>query len=123
MSAVSTTDIAGAKPPDDPIPHPRSGRQTTRINIENRQAEGLHPKFRKARPGRPPQLDAIGQGQYPGLSVFEKDLSGEIRHFYSQSADLGPDGFRGMDLLNPLWHLVDCLPEGHGDFFPAMSYA
>jgi hypothetical protein len=37
VSAVSTTDIAGAKPPDDRIPHPRSGRQTSRMNIENRQ--------------------------------------------------------------------------------------
>jgi predicted dithiol-disulfide oxidoreductase (DUF899 family) len=62
-------------------------------------------------------------GQSPGLSVFEKDASGEVRHFYSQSADLGSDGIRGMDLLNPLWHFVDCLPEGRGSFFPAKSYA
>ena len=42
--------------------------------------------------------------------------------FYSQSADLGPDGFRGMDLLNPLWHFFDATPEGRGDFFPSKSY-
>jgi predicted dithiol-disulfide oxidoreductase (DUF899 family) len=60
--------------------------------------------------------------QHPGLSVFERDAAGDIHHFYSQSANLGPDGFRGMDLLNPLWHFVDCLPEGRGDFFPSKSY-
>jgi len=62
-------------------------------------------------------------GQLPGLSVFERDAGGALRHFYSQSAFLGPDGFRGMDLLNPLWHFIDCLPAGRGDFFPSKSYA
>jgi predicted dithiol-disulfide oxidoreductase (DUF899 family) len=66
--------------------------------------------------------DADGS-QRPGISVFERDADGKVQHFYSQSADLGPDGFRGMDLLNPLWHFVDCLPGGRGDFFPSKSYA
>ncbi len=61
-------------------------------------------------------------GQLSGLSVFERDAQGAITHFYSQSADLGPDGFRGMDLLNPLWHFLDCLPGGRGDFWPQKSY-
>ncbi|NNL67522.1 MAG: DUF899 family protein [Myxococcales bacterium] len=60
--------------------------------------------------------------QRPGLSVFTRNGSGELVHFYSQSADLGPDGFRGMDLLNPLWHFFDLTPEGRGDFFPSKSY-
>lgn len=60
--------------------------------------------------------------QIPGVSVFEK--SGDaLTHFYSQSADLGPDGFRGMDLLSPIWHYVDLLPAGRGDFFPSKRYA
>jgi len=62
-------------------------------------------------------------GQEPGISVFERDAGGDVHHFYSQSANLSPDGFRGMDLLNPLWHFVDCLPDGRGDFFPSKSYA
>jgi len=61
--------------------------------------------------------------QLPGLSVFERDANGRVCHFYSQSAFLGEDGFRGMDLLNPVWHFMDCLPEGRGDFFPSKSYA
>ena len=60
--------------------------------------------------------------QLPGLSVFERDAAGAVRHFYSQSASLGPDGFRGMDLLNPLWHFFDTTPEGRGDFMPSKRY-
>ncbi len=60
--------------------------------------------------------------QLPGLSVFERDASGVLSHFYSQSAMLGADGFRGMDLLNPLWHFIDALPAGRADFMPRKSY-
>jgi predicted dithiol-disulfide oxidoreductase (DUF899 family) len=60
--------------------------------------------------------------QHPGLSVFTRNDAGKIVHFYSQSAYLGEDGFRGMDLLNPLWHFLDATPEGRGDFFPSKQY-
>ena len=60
--------------------------------------------------------------QHPGLSVFTRNDAGEIVHFYSQSASLGEHGFRGMDLLNPLWHFLDATPEGRGDFFPSKQY-
>jgi len=62
-------------------------------------------------------------GQLPGVSVFLREADGHLVHFFSQSADLGPDGFRGMDLLNPLWHFLDLVPEGRGDFFPSKTYA
>ena len=61
-------------------------------------------------------------GQNSGLSVIERAADGSLHHFYSQSADLGEHGFRGMDLLNPLWHFFDSLPEGRGDFMPRKSY-
>ncbi|MDJ0785500.1 MAG: DUF899 family protein [Myxococcota bacterium] len=61
-------------------------------------------------------------GQQPGVSVFTRNEAGEIVHFYSQSAFYGEPGFRGMDLLNPLWHFLDVTPEGRGDFFPAKQY-
>ena len=61
-------------------------------------------------------------GQEPGVSVFERDAAGRVTHFYSQSALLGEHGFRGMDLLSPIWHYFDLLPEGRGDFFPAKRY-
>lgn len=60
--------------------------------------------------------------QEPGLSVFTRADDGTIRHFYSVSANLGEAGFRGMDLFNPLWHLLDVTPEGRGDFFPSNRY-
>ena len=62
--------------------------------------------------------------QLPGVSVFIRE-GGRLVHFYSQSAELGDDrfhGFRGMDLLNPLWHFFDLLPEGRGDFLPSKVY-
>jgi predicted dithiol-disulfide oxidoreductase (DUF899 family) len=54
--------------------------------------------------------------------VFKRNADGSLIHFYSQSAWLGGNEFRGMDLLNPLWHYLDLTPEGRGDFFPKRSY-
>ena len=45
-----------------------------------------------------------------------------ILHFYSQSADLGPDGYRGMDLLSPAWHYLDLTPAGRGEWYPSLRY-
>ena len=61
-------------------------------------------------------------GQLPGASVITRDSDGRLHHFYSVSAMLGGDGFRGMDLLNPLWHFIDLLPAGRGDFMPRKRY-
>jgi hypothetical protein len=70
LSAVSTTDIAGAKPPDDPIPHPRSGRQTSRMNIENRQGV-LNLEYDSNRSLTPEQLDHFSRE----AAVVRIDLS------------------------------------------------
>jgi predicted dithiol-disulfide oxidoreductase (DUF899 family) len=64
---------------------------------------------------------AEGQ-QHPGVSVFARTAAGEPAHFYSQCAFFGDRGFRGMDLLSPLWHYLDLTPEGRGDFFPSKRY-
>ena len=61
-------------------------------------------------------------GQSPGVSVLRLGAGGAVEHVYSLSADLGPDGYRGMDLLSPFWHLLDLTPEGRGDFFPSKQY-
>jgi predicted dithiol-disulfide oxidoreductase (DUF899 family) len=58
----------------------------------------------------------------PGISVFERNADGSVAHFYSQSAFLGEAGFRGMDLLSPIWHFLDLTPGGRREFFPAKSY-
>lgn len=65
--------------------------------------------------------DAEGN-QLPGVSVFLKAADGGVRHFYTTSAVMGDGHFRGMDLLSPVWNLLDLLPVGRGDWFPALAY-
>jgi predicted dithiol-disulfide oxidoreductase (DUF899 family) len=60
--------------------------------------------------------------QQPGVSVFTRRDDGALVHTYSVCAWLGEAGYRGMDLLNPLWHFLDLTPEGRGDFMPSKSY-
>ena len=62
-------------------------------------------------------------GQLPGVSVYELGPEGEPVHFYSRSAFFGEAGFRGMDLLSPVWNFFDLTREGRGDFMPQKQYA
>jgi predicted dithiol-disulfide oxidoreductase (DUF899 family) len=61
-------------------------------------------------------------GQVPMISVLRKD-GGQIRHVVSQQANFtdGADG--ANDLLTPLWHVLDLLPSGRGDWYASNSYA
>lgn len=62
--------------------------------------------------------------QSPGVSVFLRNAPGRPpRHFYTTSAILGDGHYRGLDLLCPLWHLLDLLPEGRGDYLPPPAAA
>ena len=61
-------------------------------------------------------------GQWPGVSVFRKGDDGRICHFYTGSAPIGADLSRGIDLMSPVWHLLDLLPEGRGNWFPSLRY-
>ncbi|WP_420349933.1 DUF899 family protein [Pelagibius sp.] len=61
-------------------------------------------------------------GQWPGVSVFRKGEDGRVYHFYTGSAPIGADLARGIDLMSPVWHLFDLLPEGRGDWFPSLRY-
>ena len=60
--------------------------------------------------------------QLPGVSVFVQEADDSLRHFYSQSALMGDDKFRGMDLLSQVWHFLDLTPDGRGDWFPKPEY-
>lgn len=67
------------------------------------------------------------EGQMPVLSVFRRDGDG-IRHFYStELLYVAPDpgqNPRHIDMMWPLWNLLDMVPEGRGaDWFPSVSYA
>lgn len=57
--------------------------------------------------------------QSPGITVFRRnDPDRPPLHFYTASAILGGGHYRGLDLLTPLWNLLDLLPEGRGDYLP-----
>ncbi len=61
-------------------------------------------------------------GQFPGFSVFGRFANGSPGHFYSASAILKAGEYRGIDLLSPVWHLLDLTPKGRGDWLPSLAY-
>lgn len=60
--------------------------------------------------------------QLPGVSVFVREPDGRLVHTYSQAAIFGAEGFRGMDLLSPVWNFFDLTPEGRGEWLPSKQY-
>lgn len=59
--------------------------------------------------------------QRPMASVFVRD--GErVRHFYTLPADFLDGAERGIDLLSPVWNVLDLLPGGRGDWYADNSY-
>lgn len=67
-----------------------------------------------------------GQGrQRPTMNVFRR-AGGEIRHAWATElefvpADPGQDP-RHVDMIWPLWSVLDMSPEGRGEFRPKLSY-
>ncbi len=62
-------------------------------------------------------MEDEGFGQRPGASMFRREPDGSIRHTHTLEASLDGE-FRGIDLLCPVWHLLDLLPSGRGDWMP-----
>ncbi len=57
------------------------------------------------------------------ISVFTKESDGTLRHFYSAHPWLAPDiRERGIDLLSPIWNLLDLTPQGRGDWYAGLDY-
>ncbi|MHA7961245.1 DUF899 family protein [Streptomyces sp. L500] len=57
------------------------------------------------------------------LSVFTRDADGTVRHTYSAHPRLAEDiQERGIDLLSPVWHLLDLTPGGRGAWYPGLDY-
>ena len=57
------------------------------------------------------------------VSVFSRGADGPIRHVYSAHPRMDDEvDQRGIDLLCPVWHLLDLTPEGRGDWFAELSY-
>lgn len=64
--------------------------------------------------------DADGN-QWPFISIFERN-GDVVRLSYSGSAHISGDHWRGVDLLSPVWHLLDLTRPGRGDWMPSLAY-
>jgi predicted dithiol-disulfide oxidoreductase (DUF899 family) len=57
------------------------------------------------------------------MSVFTRDAKGVLRHVYTVHPALADDiNQRGIDLLTPVWNMLDLTPNGRGDWYPELSY-
>ncbi|MFI8850935.1 DUF899 family protein [Streptomyces sp. 891-h] len=66
--------------------------------------------------------DADG-AQDSTVSVFTRDGGGSVRHFYSVHPRMSDDiDQRGIDLLTPVWHVLDLTRQGRDDWFAALDY-
>jgi len=61
-------------------------------------------------------------GQMPGVTVVVRDEEGNLCHTYSGSAVFDSGEYRGIDLLSPVWNILDLTPEGRGEWNPSLSY-
>lgn len=62
----------------------------------------------------------------PMLNVFVRD-GGTIRHFWGSELVFAPNepgqDHRGLDFMDPVWGMLDAIPDGRGkDFFPKVDY-
>lgn len=66
--------------------------------------------------------DREGQ-QDSAVSVFTKDEKGVIRHFYTAHPRMAEDiQERGVDLLCPVYNVLDLTPQGRGDWYASFKY-
>jgi predicted dithiol-disulfide oxidoreductase (DUF899 family) len=66
--------------------------------------------------------DAEG-AQDSTVSVFTRDETGSVRHVYSVHPTMSDDvDERGIDLLSPVWHVLDLTRQGRGNWYPALTY-
>ncbi len=66
--------------------------------------------------------DADG-AQDSTMSVFSRDPHGTVRHFYTCHPHLADDiNQRGIDLLTPVYNMLDLTPAGRGDWFAGLDY-
>jgi predicted dithiol-disulfide oxidoreductase (DUF899 family) len=57
------------------------------------------------------------------LSVFTRDAVGTLRHFYTTHPWLDDDmNERGIDLLEPVYNVLDVTPHGRGKWYASLDY-
>ena len=58
------------------------------------------------------------------VSVFTRDADGTLRHFYTAHPSMAKDiKERGIDLLSPVYHILDLTPHGRGNWYASFNYA
>jgi predicted dithiol-disulfide oxidoreductase (DUF899 family) len=61
--------------------------------------------------------------QDSALSVFALDETGTLRHFYTTHPWLDDDmNERGIDLLQPVYDMLDLTPQGRGKWYASLDY-
>jgi predicted dithiol-disulfide oxidoreductase (DUF899 family) len=66
--------------------------------------------------------DAEGR-QDSTISVFTRDRDGTLRHSYSAHPWMAEDiKERGIDLLTPVYNVLDLTPQGRGDWYAKLAY-
>ena len=57
------------------------------------------------------------------ISVFTRDSNGAVHHFYTAHPWMSPEiKERGIDLMTPIWHVLDLTPQGRGDWYTKLEY-
>ena len=57
------------------------------------------------------------------VSVFTRDSDATLRHFYSAHSSMANDiKERGIDLLTPVWNILDLTPQGRRDWYAELGY-
>jgi len=60
--------------------------------------------------------------QRPMVSVLTEE-DGQVRHFYTLPANFHDDAEGGIDVLSPVWNVLDLLPGGRGNWYAGNDYA
>ena len=64
-----------------------------------------------------------GGDQESTISVFTRDAGGRLRHFYTAHPSMSEEiNQRGIDLLTPVYNLLDLTPRGRDDWYAELSY-
>jgi predicted dithiol-disulfide oxidoreductase (DUF899 family) len=57
------------------------------------------------------------------ISVFTRNSEGAVHHFYTAHPWMSPEiKERGIDLMSPIWHVLDLTPQGRGDWYTKLEY-
>jgi predicted dithiol-disulfide oxidoreductase (DUF899 family) len=58
------------------------------------------------------------------ISVFTRDTDGTLRHVYSAHPRMAADiKERGIDLLTPVYNVLDLTPQGRSNWYASLDYA